>query len=216
MTSSKEYRISRPDQIRALATPARQEIIDALLSSGPTSVSEIAAVLGRPADSLYHHIRILQKKGLVVAAEVRRRGRRDEVVYDVPGRPMRIDYDLGNRRVSAGIIGAIGAMLRIAQRDFNEAVAAGTAAVDGPYRDLWAARLKGWIGRPQLKRINGHLQGICKIMLSLKRQPESQLLALAFVIAPLEPNTRARKRGRSTSRERSPVSTQKSFKETSG
>ncbi len=216
MTLSKEYRISRADQIRALTTPARQEIIDALLSSGPISVSEIAAVLGRPADSLYHHIRILQKKGLVVAAEVRRRGRRDEVVYDVPGRPMRIDYDLGNRKVSAGIIGAIGAMLRIAQRDFKEAVAAGTAAVDGPYRDLWAARLKGWIGRPQLKRINGHLQGICKIMLSLKRQPESQLLSLAFVIAPLEPNTRARKRGRSTSRERSPVSTQKSFKETSG
>jgi DNA-binding transcriptional ArsR family regulator len=214
MTLSKEYRISRPDQIRALTTPARQEIIDALLSSGPASVSEIAAVLGRPADSLYHHIRILQKKGLVVAAEVRRRGRRDEVVYDVPGRPMRIDYDLGNRKVSAGIIGAIGAMLRIAQRDFKEAVAAGTAAVDGPYRDLWAARLKGWIGRPQLKRINGHLQGICKIMLSLKRQPESQLLSLAFVIAPLEPNTRARKRGRSTSRERSPVSTQKPSKET--
>ncbi len=195
MTSSKEYRISRPDQIRALTTPARQELIDALLSSGPASVSEIAAVLGRPADSLYHHIRILQKKGLVVTAEVRRRGRRDEVVYDVPGRPMRIDYDLGNRKVSAGIIKVIGAMLRIAQRDFNEAVAAGTAAVDGPYRDLWAARLKGWIGRPQLKRLNGHLQGICKIMLSLKRQPGSQLLSLAFVIAPLKPNTRARKRG---------------------
>ena len=214
MTSSKEYRISRPDQIRALTTPARQEIIDALLSSGPISVSEIAAVLGRPADALYHHVRILQKKGLVVAAEVRRRGRRDEVVYDVPGRPMRIDYDLGSRKVSAGIIGAIGAMLRIAQRDFNDAVAAGTAAVDGPYRDLWAARLKSWIGRPQLKKINGHLRGICKIMLSPKRQSKSQLISLAFVIAPLEPNTRARKRGRSTNRERSPVSTQKSFKET--
>jgi hypothetical protein len=129
---------------------------------------------------------------------------------------MRIDYDLGNRRVSAGIIAAIGAMLRIAQRDFNEAVAAGTAAVDGPYRDLWAARLKGWIGRPQLKTINGHLRGICKIMLSLKPQPESRLLSLAFVIAPLEPNARARKPSRSTGRERRPVSTRKPSKETSG
>jgi len=214
MTSTREYKISRPDQIRALTTPARQEIIDALLSSGPASVSETALALGRPADSLYHHIRILKQKGLVVAAEVRRRGRRDEVVYDVPGRPMRIDYDLGNRKVSAGIIGVIGAMLRIAQRDFNEAVAAGTAAVDGPVRDLWAARLKGWIGRPQLKRINDHLQAICKIMLSLKRQPEGRLLSLAFVIAPLEPNTRVGKRGRSTSRERSLASTHKSSKET--
>lgn len=196
MTASREFRITRSDQIRALATPARQEIIDAFLSSGPSTVAEIATALGRPADSLYYHTRILKKVGLVVAVETRRHGRRDEVVYDVPGRPMRIDYDLGDRRAAAGIVEAIGAMLRITQRDFNEAVALGTAAVDGPYRSLWGARVKGWISKAQLKKVNQHLQEICKIMLSPDRRQGSSLHSLTFVITPIESSTKGKTRKR--------------------
>jgi hypothetical protein len=190
MTGSREFRITRPDQVRALAVPARQEIVDALLSSGPSTVAEIAAGLGRPADSLYFHTRILKRVGLVVEAETKRRGRRDEVVYDVPGRPMRIVYDLGDGKISDGVIDAIGAMLRITQRDFNEAVAAGTAAVDGPYRALWGARVKGWITKAELKKVNAHLQAICRLMLSPGRPRGSSLHSATFVIAPIEPNIR--------------------------
>lgn len=190
MTGSREYRIRCPDQIRALSTPARQEVIDAILSLGPSTVAEIARALGRPADSLYHHTRILKRVGLVVPVETRRRGRRDEVIYDVPGRPMRIDYDLADRKVSEGIVEAIGAMLRITQRDFSEAVATATAAVDGPYRALWGARVKGWISKGQLREVNRHLQGICRLMLSTDRRRGTSLHSLTFVITPIEPSTR--------------------------
>jgi DNA-binding transcriptional ArsR family regulator len=194
MARSREFRITRSDQIHALATPARQEILDALLSSGPSTVAEIAGALGRPADSLYFHTRILKQMGLVVEVGTRRRGRREEVVYDVPGRPMRIYYDLGDKKASAGIVAAIGAMIRITQRDFNEAVAAGTAATDGPYRALWGARVKGWITKAQLKRVNRHLQGICELMLSPGRRHGSRLHSVTFVITPIEPNTRGKAR----------------------
>ena len=109
---------------------------------------------------------------------------------------MRIDYDLGDRKVSAGIGEVIGAMLRITQRDFNEAVAAGTAAVDGPYRALWGARVKGWISKAQLKKVNQHLQEICKIMLSPDRRQGSSLHSMTFVITPIEPNTRGKTKKR--------------------
>jgi len=192
MAAYREFRITRSDQIRALAVPARQEIIDALLCSGPSTVADIAAFLGRPADSLYFHIRILKRLGLVVRAESRRPGGREEKVYDVPGRPMRIDYDLGDRRISAGIVKAIGAMLRITRRDFNDAVDGGTAAVDGLYRALWGARVKGWITKPELKGVNRRLNEICRIMLSPERRRGSGLHSFTFVITPIEPNTRER------------------------
>jgi DNA-binding transcriptional ArsR family regulator len=194
MAAKKEYRISRSDQIRALATPARQEIIDALLSSGPGSAKDIAGALGRPADSLYYHIRKLKRVGLLIEAESRRRGKRDETVFDVPGRPMRIDCDLGNRKVADGIVDALGAMLRITQRDFGEAVAHGAAVVDGPYRALWGGRVKGWISKAQLKEINQHLQEICKIVLFPRSRAGRDLHSLSFVLTPLEPNPRDEKR----------------------
>jgi predicted transcriptional regulator len=50
-------------QIRALASPIRQDILDALTAIGPCSVSELAAAIGRPADGLYYHIRHLLKAG---------------------------------------------------------------------------------------------------------------------------------------------------------
>ena len=196
MTTRKEYRISRPDQIRALATPARQEIIDVLLSSGPGSATEIAAALGRPADSLYYHIGKLKRVGLLLEGGKRRRGRREEVVYDLPGRPMRIIYDLGNRKVSARIVDTIGAMLRITRRDFGEAVSEGTAAVSGPYRALWGGRVKGWISKSQLKEINQHLWEICKIVLSPKGRTGNSLHSLTFVLTPLEPNPRGENKRR--------------------
>ena len=192
MAASKEFRIRRSDQIHALAVPARQEIIDALLCSGPSTVADIAESLGRPADSLYFHIRILKRLGLMVAVEPRRPGGREEMVYDVPGRPMRIDYNLGDRKISAGIVKAIGAMVRITQRDFNDAVEGGTAAVDGPYRALWGARVKGWITKTQLNGINRRLNEICRIVLSPERRRGSGLHSFTFVMTPIEPNARGR------------------------
>jgi hypothetical protein len=81
-------------------------------------------------------------------------------------------------------------MLRITHRDFNEAVATATAAVDGPYRALWGARVKGWISKAQLREVNRHLQGICRLMLSTDRRRGASLHSLTFVITPIEPRTR--------------------------
>lgn len=192
MTASRVYRISRFDQIQALAAPARQEIIDALISSGPASATDIAAALGRAADSLYYHIRKLEKVGLVVVVETRRCGRRDEAVYDVPGRPMRIDYDLSDRRVAAAVVDIMGAMLRITQRDFSEAVAEGTAKIGGPHRNLWGGRVKGWISKAGLREINRHLRRVSEIVLSPDREAEGGLHSLTFVLTPLEPKLRKR------------------------
>src|SRR6187402_212726 len=73
-------------QIEALASGARQELVDALQTLGPCSIADLGAHLGRASDSLYYHVRLLARAGLVVERGSRRSGARDEALWDVPGR----------------------------------------------------------------------------------------------------------------------------------
>src|SRR5690349_18270302 len=76
--------VSRLDQLSALASPARLEVIDTLTRLGAVSLAELAAALGRPADGLYYHVRALEKVGLVAAAGTRVvAGRRERLVRAV-------------------------------------------------------------------------------------------------------------------------------------
>ena len=58
--------ITRLAQIRALASPVRQEIIDAVSAMGPVSIAELARTLGRRPSALYFHFAKLEKLGFVV------------------------------------------------------------------------------------------------------------------------------------------------------
>jgi len=66
---------------RILASPLRAEIIGHLQTDGPQSIRELAARLARPASGLYHHVRLLERSGILVERERRKSGRREEVVY---------------------------------------------------------------------------------------------------------------------------------------
>ena len=55
-------------QVGALVSSVRQEIVDVLCQMGTVAVAELAAALGRPADAIYYHLRVLKRVGLVVHA----------------------------------------------------------------------------------------------------------------------------------------------------
>ena len=78
--------IARRVQVQALASPLRQDLLDVLETAGPLSIAELAERVGRPADSLYVHVRELLRVGLVVERERKKVGRHAYVVYDVIGR----------------------------------------------------------------------------------------------------------------------------------
>lgn len=71
---TKPFLLTDPSMVKALASPARQEIVDALQAAGARTIAELAALLARPADSLYFHVRSLVKVGLVVERGERREG----------------------------------------------------------------------------------------------------------------------------------------------
>jgi DNA-binding transcriptional ArsR family regulator len=192
ITRVRTYRIQRPDQIEALASPVRQEIVDALQLSGPSAIVQLAAHLERAPDSLYYHVRQLEQVGLVVRQGSRRSGRRDEALYDVPGHRMHVDTEPRTAREVTGILDLVGSALRIAQRDLRAAFAAGIARYQGRRRNTWGGRFKGWLTRAELDELKGHLAAIHELLVRGERDRGGDLHAFTWVVTPVPPSKRSR------------------------
>lgn len=178
-------------QLRALVSPARQEIVDALVAAGPCSIADLAAHTGRAPDSLYFHVRRLITVGLVLERDARSTGRRPASVYDVPGRPISITYPAlsGLSELPAVVSSA----LRLADRDFSRAFAAGTAVLEGSARTLWGGRAKGWAGPREVEEINRLIARLLEIVHSGRPGEGRAPLSLTFVLAPVRTGRRARR-----------------------
>jgi DNA-binding transcriptional ArsR family regulator len=169
--------------MRALAAPTRQEIIDVLPRMGTVSVAELAAALGRPADSLYHHLRILKRVGLVRSAGSRRLDGRRETLFHAVSREMSLCYELGRKGNGSQINAIIAAMLRLGIRDFSNGFKTADASVSGPNRELWALRKTGWLSKSQIAEVNRYIEKVMHVMAAPNRK--GRLYAVTIVLTPL-------------------------------
>ena len=183
---SKTYVIRDDKQMTSLRAASRQETLDALASMGPVSVPELAAVLGRPPDSLYYHIRILQKVGLVQDAGVREcEGRKERLVRAVAP-DLRLSYVPGSGGNAEEVTAIVDSMLRLTSRDFEDAFQNENTVVEGPDRELWAARTIGWLTKDQLVEMNRRITQLLQMMITSPPRSGEQLFALSVVMTPLQ------------------------------
>ena len=77
-------------------------------------------------------------------------------------------------------------MLRTAERDFSGALNGGDAVGEGPLRDLWASRLKGWVGETDLREINRLLARLSELLLQPREAGRDRLVTLAWMLAPID------------------------------
>jgi DNA-binding transcriptional ArsR family regulator len=192
MPTARQAEITDPRQIEALASPVRQEIVDVVHATGACSAGEIAELLGRAQDGLYYHIRALLKVGLLREAGVRETARRDEILYDVPGRPLRLRYRPGDRRNAAAVTRTIRSMLRLAERNFARALGRDDLVVRGLSRNIWGGRFKGWLTPAELREVNKHLRAISEIAQGGGRRRGAALHEVTFVLSPVEASARRR------------------------
>ncbi len=177
--------IRAPRSARALASSIRQEIVDALESAGPSTIAAIAILLEKKPDALYFHIRALERVGLVKRTATNGTGRKAAAVYDVPGRPMQLDYS-GSATARAERLGpTLDSLLRLARRDVRRALTNPEARGEGEARDLWVARARGRVGPDGLRRINELLGECARIVREAEPSPDAIPVALAFALTPL-------------------------------
>ena len=182
--AGRPYLIARRDQLTALESSVRQEIIDTIQAAGPRSALEIASLMGRPADALYYHIRKLESVGLLIQRETRRRGRRDEAVYDLVGRPLLLRYPAHSESRNHPLLRLVRSMLRTAERDFGTAVAGGRAVTEGAGRNLWAGRRHAWLTPTELRRVNRHIAELVAMLTRAREPGRGQLCTVTMVLAP--------------------------------
>lgn len=180
--------IESPRELSALASPLRQEIIDAAAAQqAPCSIAEFAGLLGRPADRLYFHIRHLHRAGLLVSAGDRKEGRHVAALYTLPAARVRLRYRPDDPRNTRGVTAVVDGVLRLARRDFRRAMASGHATIAGPLRDTWGGRAKGWLTVSERRQLNRLVERIDALMQAARPRRGAKPIAFTFVQVPLDP-----------------------------
>src|SRR5215470_14801865 len=117
-------RRATPEQMRALASPIRIEMIGLFQSYGPMAIRELAERLSRPADGLYHHVRQLLRVGILRLEQTRRVGKRDEAEYELTAERVGHQEPPKSPSMKKALADSAAGALRLASREFQRTVLA--------------------------------------------------------------------------------------------
>jgi DNA-binding transcriptional ArsR family regulator len=171
-------------QVRAVASPVRAAVIDALEVVGPATIVQLAGALGYPPDGLYYHLRVLERIGLVVRTTSDADA--GAAKFDLPGRPATLRYQLDDRQQGRAMAKVVATMVRSAERSFRRAFAPGRAAVAGPERNLRAGRRTAWLTPRELRVLNGYIERIHALFgRGRPQRAGARLHEFTYVLAPI-------------------------------
>jgi predicted transcriptional regulator len=184
---SKPYIITSVAQLLTVASPGREDLVDAVGVLGPCTITELARFVGRSRNALYYHVKVLRDCGLLVESRRSGQGKKATAYYDVPGRPMIVRFNLSTERTRQAVVALARIRMRSAARGFVRACRPDLATVEGPNRNLWVTRWKGWLSNRELEEANTHLARLIELLrhragpVSAKRK----LHEFTFVLAPV-------------------------------
>ena len=181
---SQTYWIMAPDQLAAMASARRQDIVDQLAATGPLSVKELATQLGARPPALYHHVEKLLAVGLIVEAGTRIVRRKREQLYAARAPRMRLARALAEGVHPELMETIVASLTRQMDRDFRNGMVSPARQADGEVRNLGFFRL---IGRPDaagMARINACLAEVAEILWQAENA-DADLVCLSWVLAPL-------------------------------
>ncbi len=183
-------KVSGPEQRTALASPLRLEILGLFTGGEPLAIADMAALMGRTAGSLYHHVGILERAGLLRRTGTRPKGKRYEALF-LPA-ASRFDLATGKRdRISGELaLNTMSAAFRMAERDLESAIRRSDVVTEGPARNVLASRLHLRASPRLLAGINRHLDAIEKLVnaeagRNAQPSPSDQHLSLTLALLPL-------------------------------
>lgn len=178
------FYITDPKQFACLMSARRMDIADALANAGPSSIREIADMLGVRTTALYHHVEQLLAVGLIEEAGSRIVNRRTEKLYRTPGAVMRYGLALDDPLARDIYKGLADIQCRQAAKDFARGIGSSHAVGEGVAKNLRIYRLVGSPNAEQLAEINHHLAEVARLFWESAGQDE-QPLVISTVMAPI-------------------------------
>lgn len=179
-------------QIAAVTAPVRQEILTALGEIGPASVGRLAEQLGRTPNSLYYHVGLLTKAGVLAEEGGRGSGSRREAVYRVTHKRIVVGPAAGSRKGVEAAQKVIGAILRQTGREVVDALRSSDVRRDGADRELFGIRGKGRLTRAEVREVNRLVTRIEEILRDACTPGRNgRMLAFTAVLTPCRDRTRS-------------------------
>lgn len=182
-------------RLASLISPARLEIVECLQLHGPGTAAELAQRLGRAADGLYHHLRILERRGIVLRGGERASGGRRAVVYRLAADRLQADVDAGaSTAFRRAWSDSAAAVLRAAEREVRRHVLSGQARSRGRRRDVHVSRAKARLSPSALAEVNAHLDAIRALVARHAREGggDGTYFTLTCALAPTLEDDRGR------------------------
>lgn len=143
-----------PRVLGALASPLRQDLLAVLESAAPQSAAELGRRIGRRPDTLYHHLKQLERAGLVRRETRPSTGGRPADAWRLTQSPLRVRA-ADSRKVDPEHAGrVVGVLTRLALRDYRAALA--RARADGGPQP-WGMRALIWLDADELAALRREL-----------------------------------------------------------
>jgi len=182
----KTYWINDRAQVEAVTHPTRHEIVDRLCALGPMSVREIAHTLRRKLTSVYHHIKLLEKVGLieVVRSSSAERGR-PFIVYRAIAPRVRLARAQGEPKLRAPMTKWAKMATAQAASEYAKALSNPNARIEGGKRNLWLFRVVSTPSPKRLERMNKLLDELAELAWTPDPKPGPQL-SIGWFVMPLD------------------------------
>lgn len=172
-------------QWAALRSPLRAQVLECLRTKGPMSVAEVAVALDRPADGLYHHLRVLVGSGLARACGARPGPRRPAQLYDASADRLRLDIDVARGRNAGRVVEMMRATLSRAESGFARAIERRAARLEGPLPDSQVVQLTGRLDDRGLEALRSHLRAIEHLFERGRGAPAGRPVCATIVLFPV-------------------------------
>lgn len=196
---------TRPAQRRALRSAIRLEILGQFTSSKGLSVADLAERIGLPAASLYYHVQMLVRVGLLQESGSRPGLRRPQAVYRPVAPKIGLPAGASSGAKAADAVKTMAAAFRMAERDMTEALRSGLARDRGALRNFHAERVHARLTRTALGKINSHLRAIDRILSGEATRRDAiaadHYCSYTVALLPLRGRLRARRPGNRKGRE---------------
>ncbi len=147
------HRVTR-EQREALTSPLRVEILGQFTGPNPLSVRDLAERMGRTPHSIYYHVHLMTRVGLLREVGRREGGGRSEALYQ-PARD-EVALDAADPGAGLAIRRTMGAAFRMAERDLE-------------------AALESAPGDPRLLGMRGHFRATPRVLQQVRRHLEAAL-----------------------------------------
>lgn len=181
----KRFTISDPAQVRALVSPSRHHILRALSSVGPATVRSLAEHLGRSAESLYYHLRALEKVGLIVD-KTPASSSAGEAVYDTPARMIVTDPKVSKPAYLAAYRKSASALLRLVDRQLMSALTRQEERRSARARSLRIQQLQVRLAPADARVLARKLDDIMEFLTEREVADGKEVIAVTLVSCPLE------------------------------